>query len=199
MIRACGVASLFVVLSLLVTTNGFARPDASPKYSVVREENSNAEKETLILPYAFSTDSMGTTLGVGGLVKGYLQDQLLFAGTVYGSTDDAKGFIGGIWDYRLPWTDRFYFTAVGALSQFPNQRAYTERPRRPSGSLPIPAGTNASDKNNYVEDGGDDNWLELKLEYVLPIGSMKKNSMAEYRLKNGILQSGASGGRPGTR
>ncbi|MBT8362689.1 MAG: hypothetical protein KJO32_17200, partial [Deltaproteobacteria bacterium] len=172
-----------------------ARPDATTKFSVIRKENPNNSKETLILPYAFPSETMGTTLGVGGLAKGYRQDQLLFGGTVFGSFDDAYGIIGGMWDYRLPWTKRFFFTAYGALSHFPRQRAYTEVPRRSSDSRPPPAGSNNSNENDFIEDEGDDNWLELKLEYVLPMGSMKDSGMAEYHLENGLLQSGATGGQ----
>ena len=171
-----------------------AKPDATTKYSVVREANPKGEKETLILPYAFPSDSMGTTAGVGGLAKGYGQEQLLFAGSVFASADDAKGFVGGMWDYRLPWTERFFFSAFGMVANFPNQRAYAEVPKRPSSSEPPPAGSNDSDEDNYIEDDGDDNWLELKLEYVLPMGAMRDKGMAEYRLKNGILKSGATGG-----
>jgi hypothetical protein len=46
---------------------------------------------TLILPYAFPTDTMWTTFGVGGIAKGHLQEQLLFGGTIFGSADDARG------------------------------------------------------------------------------------------------------------
>ena len=63
---------------------------------------------------------MGTTLGVGGFTKGYFQDQLLFAGSVFGSFDDAKGIVGGMWDYLLPFSKRLYFTAFGAISYFHN-------------------------------------------------------------------------------
>jgi hypothetical protein len=181
-------------LSLIVVSDCQAIPNASVKSSVIRNENPNPGKEKLILPYAFPSDSMGTTVGIGGMVKGYHQDQLLFGGTAFGSADDAKGIVGGMWDYRLPWTERFYFSALGAYSYFPRQRAYTEVPRRPDGSSPVQAGTNNSDKNNYEEDSGDDNWYELSLEYVLPIGSMKSSGIAEYHLENGILQSGATGG-----
>ncbi|MBW1892901.1 MAG: BamA/TamA family outer membrane protein [Deltaproteobacteria bacterium] len=185
----------FFIATLLFVPDTQAKPDASIKYSVIREENPREHKETLILPYAFPSESMGTTIGAGGLVKGYLQDQLLFGGTVYGSFDDAKGIIGGMWDYRLPWTKRLFITAYGSYAYYPRQRAYAEVPRRPSESSPPPAGTNDSDKDNYIEDGGHDNWLELKLEYVLPMGNMKNRGMAEYHLKNGILQSGATGGK----
>ncbi len=129
-----------------------------------------------------------------GLAKGYHQDQLLFGGTIFGSVDDAKGIIGTILDYRLPWTERFFFSAIGAVSFYPRQRAYTEVPRLSSDSIPPPAGTNDSNEDNYIEDAGDDNWLDLKLEYVLPIGSMKESGIAEYHIQNGLLKSGATGG-----
>lgn len=187
----------FLLLPLLIfmlASPCWSKPDASPKFSVIREENPKPGKEKLIIPYAFSSESMGTTGGLAGMVKGYHQEQLLFAGSVFGSADDAKGFVAGMWDYRLPWTERFYFTVLGSMAQYPRQRAYTEVPRRPADSTPTPAGTNDSDKDNYIEDNGDDNWIDLKLEYVLPIGSMKDIGMGEYHLAGGILKSGATGG-----
>ena len=102
-IRSClTVAISAFICCLLITSNLQARPNASAKFSVIRQENPNMAKETLILPYAFPSDTMGTTFGVGGLAKGYHQDQLLFGGTIFGSFDDGKGIIGGMWDYRLP-------------------------------------------------------------------------------------------------
>jgi len=184
----------FLAFSLLLPSIIFARPDASVKYSTIRADNPRMAKETLILPYAFPSDSMGTTFGVGGLAKGFFQDQLLFAGSVFGSVDDAKGVIGGMWDYKLPFTKRLYFSSYGAISHFPRQRAYTEVPRLSSSVNSGVAGANDSDEEDYIEDDGDDNWYELKLEYVLPIGTMRNNEAAQYTLKKGILQSGASGG-----
>jgi len=175
-------------------TTCLAKPDASVKSKVIRLGTQNPGKEQLILPYAFPSESMGTTGGVGGMTKGYGQDQLILGATVYGSVDDAWGVILGAWDYRLPMTERFYFTGIGSISHFPRQRAYTEVPRRPDGSIPPEAGTNNSNEDNYIEDEGDSNWYELRFEYVLPIGSMESSSIAEYNLKDGILQSGATGG-----
>ena len=186
------LASPLLVFALSISC--WAKPDASTKYSVIRAENPNSGKERLILPYAFPSESMGTTFGVGGFIKGYHQDQLLLAGTVFGSADDAYGFLGGLWDYRLPFASRLYFSVFGSMAHYPRQRAYTEVPRRPSESQPPQAGTHDSDKDNYVQDDGDDNWYDLKFEYVLPIGSGRHSSMAKYRLENGILTSGASGG-----
>jgi hypothetical protein len=182
-------ALLFCVcfIALFVgTANVHAQPDAPTKFSVIREENPNQGKETLILPYAFPSDTMGTTFGVGDIAKGHRQEQLLFGGSIFGSADDARGFVGGMWDYKLPGTERLFFSAYGAYAHFPRQREYSEIPRRSSDSKPPPAGSTDSDKDDYIEDEGDDNWLQLKLEYVLLTGSMKNNGMSEYHLKDGL-------------
>ena len=187
------VLTVLAIFLILPSVAG-ARPSASAKFSTTREENPNAAQNRLILPYAFPSVSMGTTVGVGGFTKGYFQDQLLFAGSVFGSFDDAKGVVGGFWDYLLPFSKRLYFSAYGAISYFPRNRAYTEVPRFSSDFDPTVAGSNGSDKDDYIEDDGSDNWYELKLEYVLPIGSMKNDHKGRYKLKKGILQSGATGG-----
>lgn len=168
-----------------------ARPNATVKFSSIRAENPKKGKEALVLPYIFSTDSWGTTVGVGGGAKGYGQEQLLVAGTVFGSSDDAKGAVLGMWDYRLPRTERFFFTIMGSVGDYPRQRVYSEVS---SGFTGIRSGANESDKDDYFENSGTDNWWEMKLEYVLPMGSMRNRGMAQYRLEDGLLVSGASGG-----
>lgn len=192
--KSISAALLALWIGALSPYNCLAKPDASVKSKAIRLENKNPGKEVLILPYAFPSDSMGATGGVGGLAKGYGQEQLIIGATVFGSADDARGIMAGMWDYRLPWTDRFYFSSVGAISHYPRQHAYTEVPRRPDGLIPPQVGTNNSNKNNFAEDEGSDNWYDLRLEYVLPIGSMQSTSIANYSLKNGILESGATGG-----
>ena len=183
-----------LLLIILTASTIFAKPEATVKYQTILEGNPRQDKEALAIPYAFSSVSMGLTMGIGGFAKGYHQEQLLFGGTVFGSFDKARGIIGGMWDYRLPRTERLYFTLFGSYAYYPKQRAYTEEPGDSLDSDSPPAGTNGSDKDNYIEDAGYDNWLELKLEYVLPLGSMKNRGEAEYYLKNGLLQSGATGG-----
>jgi len=189
------IFSLFctTVLVFSLSTVSLAKPATSVKTSIVRSENPKESKETLILPYAFSSDSMGTTIGLGGLAKGYGQDQLLIAGTVFGSFDDAQGFILGMWDLQVPYTNRLFFTAYGSYGDYPRQKAYASPGRIPSSNGSI-AGSNDSDKDDFIETSGDDNWSELKLEYVLPLGSMRHVARGVYHLKNGIMEKGATGG-----
>jgi len=97
-----------------------AQMPTSVKQSTVRSENPKTGKEWLILPYAFSSETMGLTFGLGGMIKGYGQDQLTFAATVFASNDDldskddAAGFIGGMWDLRVPYAKRLFISAAGS-------------------------------------------------------------------------------------
>ncbi len=166
-----------------------ARPDASVKFAAIREENPAEVKNSLILPYAFSSDSLGTSFGVGGMWKGYGQDQLLIGGTVLASTDEAYIGVIGMWDYQMPVIDRLFFTGVGELGQYPAQRAYVSY-ARPEGD--VYAGSNDSDMDDYFKDSGTDNWFDLKLEYVLSIGAGSDSPIQTYKLKGGVLQPGSA-------
>lgn len=184
--------SAFLLLCLLILPQHIlARPSSSVKFSTIRAENKDKTKETLILPFAFPSDSMGTTAGVGSFAKGYGQEQLLVAGAAWGSVDDALGGVAGVWDYRLPFTQRFFVSALGSLGQYPRQRAYTNVMRTTGDSQ---AGGNDSGKDDFIEEEGNDNWFEFKVEYVLPIGAMKHRGMAAYHLEKGLLTAGATGG-----
>lgn len=183
--------AIFLVAVFVFPAGPDARPTASVKFSTTRAENPKGVKNSLVLPYAFFSDSMGFTLGVGGGFKGYGQDQLLLAGTAWASFGGAAGGLLGMWDYRFPWSRRFFFSAFGSAGYYPNQRAYANPPRPPGTPR---SGSNDSDEDDFVEDSGWDNWTEFKLEYVLPLGGARHHTMPAYHLKEGFLTKGASGG-----
>lgn len=179
----------FAVALMPVCAHANAR--ATVKKQVLREANPKKGMEWLVLPYAFATDDLGTVFGVGGFTKGYGQEQLLIAGTVFGGPEETYGGVLGAWDYRPPWTERFFITAYGSYGHYPKQRAYfrlqypTDEPRR---------GSNDSDKDDYTDVPGENNWADFKLEYTLPIGAARNAGMMTYRLKGGILQGKGTGG-----
>jgi outer membrane protein assembly factor BamA len=96
-----------------------------------------------------------------------------------------------MWDYRFPWLERLYLSAVSSVGYYPRKRAYSFPFFQPGSVRP---GSNDSDDGQYVQTPGRDNWLDIKLEYVLPFGAAKKSGMRAYRLQKGILQSEPSGG-----
>ncbi len=180
------------LLCLLLASQIQARPSANVKMSVEREENRRSRGDTLVLPYAFSTEGMGTVIGLGGMARGFYQDQMTVGGTVFGGKE-SHGIALGAWDYRFPWTRRLYITAVGMMGYYPRQRAYT------SGNLFVPPtfappGSNDSSEDAFIETAGASNWLDIKLEYALPIGAASDKGMIDYRLRNGLLISEPSGG-----
>ena len=72
------------------------------------------------MPYAFSSKSMGFTLGIGGRTKGYGQEQMLLGVTAFGSFDETVALFPGMWDYRPSFAKRFFFSAQGMAGHSPN-------------------------------------------------------------------------------
>tara|TARA_B110000977_G_scaffold200412_1_gene290842 strand:+ start:1610 stop:1912 length:303 start_codon:yes stop_codon:yes gene_type:complete len=97
--------SLVFLLFLFLSATIYAVP-AVIKSSVDRLETSGRKPENLILPYLFSTESMGLNVGVGATASGYYQDQMSIGATAYGG-DISSGVAVGVFNYRLPGTIAF--------------------------------------------------------------------------------------------
>lgn len=188
--------SIIVSVSLLMMwliPQGIAAPAASVKTRIDLSHSSSKKFQTLILPYVFSTDSLGVNFGVGGMLKGAFQEQMTMGATAF-TGEESQGIGGGVWNYRVVSTQRFYLSAYGFFGYYPDQRAYTggSLDFTPAGT-PLP-GSNASSNDQYLEADGASNWFDVKLEYVLPLGTAKQNPLMSYRLKNGLLVSSPTGG-----
>lgn len=184
-------ALILVLTGIFLATTVHARPRTSVKNTLVREEKPGTTKNFLVLPYVFSSESMGFTLGLGGGLKGYGQEQLLLGATGFGSFEESVGFFLGMWDYRPSWMPRFFFSAQGMIAHYPKQRAYTKLIFDPDTPRP---GSNDSDENQFGEDSGFDNWTDFQLEFVLPIGSAYNDILQHYKTEGGLLQSAPVGG-----
>jgi hypothetical protein len=188
-VHRAGLAALVAVFAAAPLHAG---DNTTVKSSLTRMEQADHNSKTsLILPYVFATESMGVTLGLGGGTRGYGQEQLLLGATAFGSFEGAVGLGIGMWDYRPPFTERFFFTAFGMAGHYPQQRAYSARSFRPGMIRP---GSNDSDKDQYAEDSGYDNWTDFRLEYVLPLGSARQDPVQHYRIRDGLLISKPVGG-----
>jgi len=73
-------------------------------------------------------------------------------------------------------------------------KVYKDPPFLPPGVTKPRAGSNESDKNDYIEVSGSDAWYELKFRYLLPMGHGKNQVHFNPVFKNGILVSGEMGG-----
>lgn len=161
-----------------------AKPPSKVKYSVQRQENTK-KRESLVLPYAFSTDDLGLVFGVGAMASGLYQKQMTMGGTVYGG-GETKGIGVGLWNYRVLGSKRFFVNALGMMGNYPLLRAYSPLPEV---YTPAPRpGSNDSSFDDFIQGSGSSNWWEVSLEYVLPWGSAKEHSMARYQLSGGLLK-----------
>lgn len=184
--------SLLILANLIWVPPLFAKPGTSVKTTLSRVESSeNGTKSMLVLPYAFSTEGMGLTAGVGAGTKGYGQDQLLVGVTAFTGVEDTSGLFLGVWDYQPSFVKRLFFSFDGMVAHYPRQRAYSKRTFDPDTPRP---GSNDSDKNAYFEDSGYSNWLDITAEYVLPLGAAKTDPMIHNILRGGLLQSAPLGG-----
>jgi len=175
-----------IVLSLLVLT-------ASSAYGQGIRVGPNGEfsSQTLSLPYAFYNDSFGFAVGyVHGVVGRPQKQATLLATAMAGTKGSAMGFLVGR-DLQLPRIERLFLDPIISVGYFKDNDAYI------SGNPHFPderAGGNDSDKDNFVEGDGWDNFFRLKFKYLLPVGGGREQIIATYKIKDGLLDSDATGG-----
>jgi outer membrane protein assembly factor BamA len=147
--------------------------------------NLTESKEWLFLPYVFSSDSTGFAGGISAIKEGLFQPQTTFGATVFtglpqdvtinGEKDEAifsGGFIAFA-DYKLPYTDRFFFSFMGLKSYFPRNHYYID-------------GSNTSNKDDAYISSGDSNFFTTTFRYTLPIGEGIDNPSGIYKLQDGF-------------
>jgi len=148
-------------------------------------------ESTLSLPYAFYNESFGFAVGyVYGVVGRPQQQATLLATAIAGSKGSAMGFLVGR-DLQMPRVDRLFMDPIVSVGYFKDSEAFID------GNPDFPdqrAGSNDSDADNYVKGNGWDNFFRLEFKYLLPIGNGRDQIIATYKIKDGLLESGATGG-----
>jgi hypothetical protein len=144
------------------------------------------------LPYAFATDSLGTTIGAGAFTTGHFrQPQVSMFGTAFGASNESWGVVSALNNFRMPGTERLFVDSFLFLGHFTESRFYADLDRDPSQTK---AGSNDSDPDDYVTGISNDAQFEVRLNYPLPIGNARDDPLAIYRVNRGLLESGPVGG-----
>ena len=149
------------------------------------------EKHFMFLPYVFPDTSTGLAYGPAGAWTGYGQEQMNIVGALMYSSNDSKGLYLLERNYQIPWAERFFVDLNVILADYQESRAYLDG----LPGFPERAGSNDSDEDDYLEGVGEDRWGEVRLKYLLPIGNGRDSIIQRYRLKDGLLVEGASGGQ----
>ena len=189
-----GVAVALLGTTLFMSSLVEARPPTQVKSAVNRTENPEGFGESMILPFAFSSESTEFVVGVGGMRKGFAQEQMTVGGAAFVG-EESYGSFGGVWDYRIPFLRRAFVSGMGMLGYYPQHRAYTT-PRStfiPPGD--VRPGANNSSEDFFLEAKGDSNWLDVKLDYVWALGAASEKGLVRYDLAGGLLVSEPSGGQ----
>jgi outer membrane protein assembly factor BamA len=149
------------------------------------------EKRTGWLPYIFATDSLGTAIGAGGFTaSGKKQPQASLFGTAF-VTSNESALVSGAWNNHRFGKSRFFLDSFVLADHFTDQRFYLGQNLDPNESRP---GSNDSDPDNYVTGVSNEVTVTAALKYRLPIGNLKDDPVATYRLYQGLLESGPKGG-----
>jgi len=143
------------------------------------------------LPYIFATDSLGTAIGAGGFTAGTLQPQTSLFGTAFVTSNKSALLSGAFSNYQLG-NSRFLTDTYLLLDHFTDQRFYVDLDLDPTQAK---AGSNDSDKNDFVSGTSDEVTFNFTLKYPLAIGNAREDPIPVYRLDRGLLHEGPVGGK----
>jgi len=165
---------------------------------MVHDVNLSLSKDTVIIPFVFSTESTGFAGGAALIKQGLFQPQTtLITSLMYGATQDIitngqpeeanfKGGFISFSNYKLPFTNRTFFSLIGLKSYFPSATSYLRN------------GSNTSNEDNALVSSGNSDFLNTTFRYVMPIGEGLDNPERLYTLQNGFAMNreGLGGGVP---
>lgn len=163
------------------------QPFVFSKISNINEDTNltACNKEWILLPFAFSTDSTGLSGGLGVIKQGLLQPQTTFVAAAFsglsqdittnGDSDKANlygGFIS-FSDFKIPNTERLFFSFTGFKSYIPKGHYYFN-------------GSNDSSNDDVFISSGDLNFFNTTFRYVLPLGAGRENPDGACALLDGF-------------
>ena len=194
---------LSIPLFALLVGSAYTHADETLTYKTndTRKSIVNADvpksKDWIVLPFAFSSESTGLAGGVGVIKQGLFQPQTTLVASVFGGLPETvvtdinqkeASFKGGFFyfsDYKLPFTNRLFFSITALKSYFPNTQYYFD-------------GANDSNKDNVFKTSGSSDFVNTTFKYVLPIGEGIDNPQGLYTLRHGFCvgREGCGGNTP---
>jgi hypothetical protein len=175
---------------LLLGLCGFAGAQAQ---KVVEDSTDagQANDKSIIIPYAFSTETLSTGVGAAWVQPSRDQPQQLGYLTGYYTANNSYAIFAGIKDRQI-FSDRLYFSPLVGVTWNQDQRFYGELFfRQGTGG----SGSNESSPTDFVSGEGTDSYVHLQFRYLLPIGTGKDTALHTYHTTDGILTGGATNGQ----
>ena len=180
------VVLLFGLVFIIGFTHG-----AAYSQSIMVGPDRKFKKKVLSVPYAFYNSSFGFAAAYAYAVTGWPQKQsALITSAMVGTTGSVMGFVMGR-DLQIPRTDRLFVDLIAQIGYFQdNDINVNGKPKY----INKRAGSNDSNKDDYVTSDGWDNFIRFRFKYLLPIGDGKEEIISTYVVDRGMMIEGASGG-----
>lgn len=122
------------------------------------------EKDSAFVPFYFSTDTMGSTIGLAGVAKGVGQPQAaLFGMGLYSEKDSYVGFLSAF-NYAL--SSNLLFSTQMYQARFNDNPYYLDN----QGS------NNSSTEDKTITNGDEENY-KLEFKYLLPWGNVREHGL----------------------
>ena len=186
------------VLKLILVSLIFVVSSSDATLSFTSEDDNRTDsKDWIILPFVFSFESTGIAGGIGAIKQGLFQPQTTLVVSIFGGIPEEvvskfgeeessfKGSFLYFTDYKLPYTDRTFFSLMALKSYFPNTQYHLD-------------GSNDSNKDDVFNTSGDSEFVHTEFKYVLPIGDGVDNPLGLYSLRDGFCtdREGCGGNEP---
>ncbi|SUQ07597.1 Outer membrane protein/protective antigen OMA87 [Vibrio owensii] len=122
------------------------------------------EKDSAFVPFYFSTETMGSTIGLAGVAKGVGQPQAaLFGMGLYSEKDSYVGFLSAF-NYAL--SPNLLFSTQMYQARFNDNPYY----------LGDQGSNNSSTEEKTVTNGDEENY-KLEFKYLLPWGNVREHGL----------------------
>jgi len=168
---------------------GAERPENGESY--LKAEGQERTKRLLTIPFPFYNASIGPGIGLGVIAQGYVQPQAGFVMAALVGQGNYSVYLKAL-NYQFPWFKRVILEPDFYVAKYEDIDTYsgTDNPGFPGER----AGSNNSDKNNYISSDANDEWVTLVTKFVLPIGQGRDNVIPKIVLDQGLFVSGDTGG-----
>ncbi len=179
------------VILLILSVLGGASVRAA---SIIRDRDEvgkNLYPQYLLLPFAFYNETFDFAYGISLGANGFIQDQMRSFMEITGSSNSSFNLSLLVTDYKLPLCERLFLSPVISIGKYQNMKAYIDG--NPDYGYER-AGTNDSDEDNFIDKKGWDTFVDLNLNYVLPIGAGSSSATRTYILDRGLPAGDLAGG-----
>ncbi len=147
----------------------------------------------LAIPYAFYNENTEVAAAVAVTTSGVYQPQTAMVFNAFYSTNDTSSVFFAFVDYQVPFLDRLFIDGQAMYANWGETESYQD------GNPDFPderAGSNDSDKDDFILADGTDLHMRMFFKYLLPLGDGAGKPIHTFATQGGLLIEGyEAGGR----